>query len=144
MKAYVDTMMWIYHFDDDPVFGPSATRAIQQLERLGNTALSSLFILSEILVGPKQKADQFKAAQLRRFFLSSAVTRLPYTLDVAERFSDIRASTRVKPPDALHLAFAASAGADFFVTNDTQLLKLIVPGIGRICTPEQLQQPITP
>ena len=144
MRVYVDTMLWIYHFENDPVFGPSATRTMSQLERSGDTVLSSLFVLSEVLVGPKRKGEQFRAAQLRRFFLSSAVTLAPYTPDAVDLFSNLRSNTRIKPLDALHLAVAASANADFFVTTDAQLLRLTVPGIDRICSPEVLQNALTP
>jgi predicted nucleic acid-binding protein len=61
---------------------------------------------------------------------------VPLSADAAERFADIRASTRVKPADALHLALAASAGADYFVTYDTKLHSVSVPGIAKICPPD--------
>jgi predicted nucleic acid-binding protein len=41
----------------------------------------------------------------------------------------IRAQTRVSQADGIHLASAAAAGVDLFVTNDTQLQKLAIPGI---------------
>lgn len=40
-----------------------------------------------------------------------------------------RAGHRVSPADAIHLACAASAGIDLFLTNDHRLLPLIIPGI---------------
>jgi predicted nucleic acid-binding protein len=61
---------------------------------------------------------------------------VPLSTDVAERFADIRAITRVKPADALHLAFAASAGTDYFVTTDTKLHALNIPGIKHIRPPD--------
>ena len=88
------------------------------------------------MVVPKKNRDVFTATKYRRFFLSSAVSLIPFGTDVAERFADLRASTRVKPADALHLALAASAGSDYFVTTDTKLHSLTIPGISRICPPE--------
>jgi predicted nucleic acid-binding protein len=98
--------------------------------------LSSQLILGEVLVLPKRNRDIFTATTYRRFFLSSAVHLIPFGLDTAERFADLRAATRVKPADALHLALAASAGTDYFVTTDTKLHSLTIPGIARICPPD--------
>ena len=43
-------------------------------------------------------------------------------------FAGLRAAHRIKQPDAIHLALAASASADVFVTADNRLSKLTVPG----------------
>ena len=144
MKAYFDTMLWVYFFNRNPQFGPGVRILVATMGKQRHEFLSSYFVLGELLVGTKRDNDPFTAMQMRHFFLSSAVTLTPYSFDAVERFSQIRATTRVKPPDAQHLAVAAAVGADFFVTNDTQLLKLTVPGIGRVCTPEQLQQALAP
>jgi hypothetical protein len=44
----------------------------------------------------------------------------------------------VKPADALHLALAASAGTDYFVTTGAKLHSLTIPGIFRICPPDSV------
>jgi predicted nucleic acid-binding protein len=41
----------------------------------------------------------------------------------------IRAETRVRQADGIHLATAAAAGVDLFVTNDDKLQKLVISGI---------------
>jgi len=50
-------------------------------------------------------------------------------MKVAERYSMIRAESRVSQADGIHLATAAAAGVDLFVTNDGDLRKLVIPGI---------------
>ncbi len=49
-------------------------------------------------------------------------TRLTATLG-------IRATLGVSPADAMHLAAAAQAGTDLFLTNDNRLVGKFVPGI---------------
>ncbi len=44
-------------------------------------------------------------------------------------FSDIRAKSRISPPDAVHLAAAAQAGVNLFLMHDHRLRGLVVPGI---------------
>ncbi len=62
--------------------------------------------------------------------LSDEVEILPFSIEAADRYSMIRAESRVSQAEAIHLAAAAAAGVDLFITNDDELRKLKVPGIG--------------
>lgn len=44
-------------------------------------------------------------------------------------FSQLRAHHKLGVADSIHLACAASAGIDLFLTGDKQLIRLDVPGI---------------
>jgi len=136
MKLYLDSMLWVYYFEGHPVLGPPTQSFVNRMRSSRHEFLSSHLILGEVLVLPKRNRDIFTAMTYRRFFLSSAVHLIPFQLDATERFADLRASTRVKPADALHLALAASAGTDYFVTTDAKLHSLTIPGIARICPPD--------
>ena len=133
MKLYLDTMEWIYHFENNADFGPAATALVDRMDRGNHTPISSLFVLSEILIVPTRDENEFAIAKLRRFFLSSTVTLASYSLMAMDLYTTLRAVDRVKPLDALHLSVAATANVNYFVTNDTKLHKLSIPGIGRIC-----------
>jgi predicted nucleic acid-binding protein len=54
---------------------------------------------------------------------------LPFDEGAVAPFSRLRSVEKVKVADSIHLACAASAGIDLFLTGDQQLLKLDVPGI---------------
>ena len=136
MNLNLDSMLWVYFFEQNPQFLPITRALLLRSHAANHRFLSSYLILAEVLVVPKRNRDAFTAARYRRFFQSSQVTMLPLSFDAAERFADIRASLRVKPADALHLALAASAGADYFVTTDTRLHSLTIPGIAHICAPD--------
>jgi predicted nucleic acid-binding protein len=136
MNVYLDSMQWIYFFEQNPLFYPQTRSMILRAQAAHSKFLSSHLILAEVLVVPKKNGDLFTATRYRRFFLSASVNLIPFGTDTAERFADIRASTRVKPADALHLALAASAGTDYFVSTDTKLHSLTIPGIARICPPD--------
>ncbi|QMV17712.1 PIN domain-containing protein [Granulicella sp. 5B5] len=139
MRLYLDTTEWVYHFEDNPIFGPAADALVDRLKRGHHTAVSSIFVLSEILVVPRRDQDEFAIARLRHFFLSTAVTLAPYNLAAMDVYTTLRGIHRVKPLDALHLSIAATANVDYFVTNDTKLHKLTVPGIGRICLSDSVK-----
>jgi predicted nucleic acid-binding protein len=136
MKLYLDSMVWVYYFEGHPEFGPPSQVFVNRIRFARHELLSSHLILAEVLVLPKRSKDVFTAATYRRFFHSSAVRMIPFGIDTAEHFADLRASARVKPADALHLALAASAGTDYFVTTDTRLHSLTVPGIAHIGPPD--------
>ncbi len=49
--------------------------------------------------------------------------------EVFDLYGRIRGSLRVSSADAIHLACAASAGTDLFLTNDNNLIGKVIPGI---------------
>jgi len=136
MKLYLDSMVWVYFYEKHPQFHPTARALIRRHQVLRSRFVSSELVLAELLVVPKRRSDLFSAARYRHFFRSPAIALVPFSNEIAERFSDLRAFSRVKPADALHLALAASAGVDYFVTYDAKLHSLSVPGITHICRPE--------
>jgi predicted nucleic acid-binding protein len=138
MNLYLDSMQWIYFFEQKAPFDVETRAMVLRNRYARGLFFSSHLILAEVLVMPKRNGDIFTATKYRRYFLSPAVRLIPLTTDVAERFADIRAATRVKPADALHLALAASANTDSFVTTDTKLHSLTIPGISHICPPERV------
>jgi len=62
--------------------------------------------------------------------LESAVSLvIPFTLETAEVYGRIKGSLKIPPADAIHLACAATAGTDLFLTNDRNLVGKVIPGI---------------
>ena len=90
---------------------------------------TSAFTLGELMVGPNKQAALEIARQIRDYFRTSSVELLSFTADTAERYAQVRAAHRVSPADAIHLASAACAGVDLFLTNDRRLRGLVVPRI---------------
>jgi len=58
---------------------------------------------------------------------------IPFEFESSARYASIRKDRTVRPADAIHLACAASAGIDLFVTNDDRLSRKVVPGISFLC-----------
>jgi len=54
---------------------------------------------------------------------------IPFTIETADHYARIRGSLGLAPADAIHLACAAHAGADVFMTNDKRLVGQFVQGI---------------
>lgn len=52
---------------------------------------------------------------------------LPISVEIAEVAAQLRATQKLRTPDAIQIATAMQGGATFFLTNDTRLAT--VPGL---------------
>ena len=122
--------MFIYLLEGHPSFTPKVERFQRQIEHRGDTLVTSVFTLGEALTGPRKTGDANAVSAIKAFFASGRIAMLPFDSVTADRYSLIRATCKVSQADGIHLASAAVAGANAFVTNDTKLRKLVIPGIG--------------
>jgi predicted nucleic acid-binding protein len=132
MLVYLDTNVWVYAYENDRTFGLASQRFMQSLRSGKHRIAGSLFVLNELLVLPTRRDDTFTIASYRRLFAAPNMQLLPYTLACSQAYAQLRAFDGIKPLDALHLATAAAARVDLFVTHDVKLLSRTVPGIGAI------------
>ncbi len=128
--VYWDTMMFIYLLAGDPIFTPKVERFQREIERRGDTLVTSVFTLGEVLTGPRKAGDASGVSAITSFFASGRIVILPFDWTTADRYSMVRSICKVSQADAIHLASAAVVGANAFVTNDTNLRRLVIPGIG--------------
>jgi hypothetical protein len=54
---------------------------------------------------------------------------VPFTVGTPDHYGKIRGSMVIPAADAMHLASAAQAGTDLFLTNDKRLIGKFIPGI---------------
>jgi len=88
---------------------------------------SELLVL-ETLVKPIQQADALSEATYRALLLAShELTLVPITLAILENAARLRASLRLKTPDAIHASTALHTSSAMVVTNDYDLQR--VPGL---------------
>jgi predicted nucleic acid-binding protein len=126
---YWDTMLFVYWFEEHPVHAERVQHILTKMEQRKDTLCTSSFALAETLVGPYKKGAREMADRIREAFRPPFVQVLPFTSEAADRYARIRAEIGVSAADAIHLASAAQAGVDLFLTNDRRLAGQIVPGI---------------
>ena len=126
-RVYWDTMLFAYILEGNPVFGQPTLAAYEAFKRRGDTICTSVFTLGEILAGPRRVSNQMAYDAIRRFMRGGEIDLLPFTAETAEKYSSVRALTRLKAADAIHAATALNSKVDLFVTNDQELQKLKVP-----------------
>ncbi len=87
--------------------------------------VTSELTLSEVLVAPFRKGDAALAAVYREFLEDSGAFVLrPAARETWVRASLYRAQSRLKTPDALHIATAVEAECSLFLTHDKPLQSL--------------------
>jgi predicted nucleic acid-binding protein len=122
-------MLFIYLLEANPVFAARVQRLYQGMLRRGDILCTSVFTVGEVLTGPRKRNDAAGVRGLKKFFGSKEVEILPFSIEAADSYSIIRAGERVSQADGIHLATAAAARVDLFITNDGDLRKLKIPGI---------------
>jgi len=81
--------------------------------------VSSELLLLETLVKPLQDADMVLEQSFRDLLITSSEMQLiPISLPILETATRLRATTRIKTPDAIHAATALMSGCILFITND--------------------------
>lgn len=89
----------------------------------------STFTFGEVLVGAEKKKTAEVVKAMKGYFRSDEIELIPFTTKTAEVYGRIRADNPVLPADAIHLASAAEARSDLFLTNDQRLQRLGISGI---------------
>jgi len=132
--VYWDTMLFAYLFEGHSEFKPRLAHIVHRMEERGDTLCTSVFTVGELLAGPSRTQRWDEVSKLRAFFRSTELRLLEFKLSTAEIFAEIRSRASTSSGDAIHLACAAEARVDLFLTHDKRLAKKIVPGIQFIAT----------
>jgi uncharacterized protein len=128
-RIFWDSMLAIYLLEDHPQFAPRVLEILERSMRRNDLLFTSFVALGEILAGAVKSPKPEKTQQVRTVLQEIGFSYLPFDAGSVEPFSRLRAEHKLKVADSIHLACAASAGIDLFLTGDKQLLKLDVPGI---------------
>ncbi len=132
-RIYWDTMLYIYWLEDHPRYAARIEHIHSTMQKRGDLLCSSSLAFAEVLVGPLSTQDLEGQQVVNDLFRSPEISIFPFPLDAAPMFATLRA-IGIKPPDALHLATAAHADVDLFITNDKRLHSLSMPGLPLITT----------
>ncbi len=126
MRIALDSNIFIYALEQNSDWSKSAIAVLRQLEGDRVTGVASVLCLSEVLAAPFMESQQMgDDAQLFMEGLEG-LDYIPMNAEIAIRAGRLRAAhgPKLKTPDSIHLATALWERADYFVTNDRELLKL--------------------
>jgi predicted nucleic acid-binding protein len=121
-KIALDTMIFIYAFEEHPVYVSILRAFFSALEKGDVEAVTSTVTIAECLAQPYRKRNFALAAQYMVLFRNFPhLSVMPVTDGIAERAAFLRARHNIKTPDALQLATGLLSGSRFFLTNDETL-----------------------
>jgi len=128
-RIFWDTMLFVYLLEGHPEFAPQVRDTLTQSYRRGDSLLTSYLALGEVMAGAA--GDRSRSEAARSAIVEMGFSFLPFDGSCVSTFGSLRSEMRLKHPDSIHLACAAAAGVDMFLTGDAQLLKrrVHVPGI---------------
>ncbi|HUX27482.1 MAG TPA: PIN domain-containing protein [Terracidiphilus sp.] len=128
-RIYWDTMLFIYLLEDHPVYAPRTRQLLERAYKRRDSLYTSYLALGEVMAGAEKTQWPRKALTVTEVVKEMGFSFLPFDGGAVTPFSTLRARQKLKIADSIHLACAASAGIDLFLTGDKQLTKLDIPGI---------------
>src|SRR5258708_14080443 len=128
-RIYWDTMLFVYWLEEHPRYAQRIRHIIDKMSERQDQLYTSSFAVGETLVGFYKTGATETASKVRQLFRPPIVEVIPYTLETADIYASIRAKQRISASDAIHLACAAQARIDLFLTNDKALVGKVIPGI---------------
>jgi predicted nucleic acid-binding protein len=128
-RIFWDTHLFIYLFENNAEWSRRVADFREKMLSRGDELLTSWLTVGEVLTKPKELGNAILEKSYLNFFLSGSVELVPFDVEAARRYGEIRSRERVRPADSIQLACAAAAGTDLFVTNDSRLSGLVVSGI---------------
>jgi len=138
-RIFWDTNLFIYFFEHHPAYAKSIARLRAKMTQRGDDLITSWMTVGEVQVQPRLAGNATLGLTLKNSIMAAAKI-VDFNKQAAEHYVEIRATTKVKGPDAIQLACAASSGVELFVTNDTALQKVRVAGIHFIVSIETALQ----
>jgi predicted nucleic acid-binding protein len=116
--VYIDANSVIYSVEKHPVYWPLLQPLWQAAKGQTIEIVSSDLVLMETLIGPLKAGDTALVQAYEQLFHQAQTRLFPITQPILREAARLRATTRLKTPDALHAATARQIGCALFVTND--------------------------
>ena len=136
-RVFFDTNAFIYMFEGVEPFRSRMLEIRKRMVERGDRIVTSAMTLGEVLVKPTRLGQTSLIEQYDRAIRTTSQV-IAFDASVAWRYASLRATHKLRNADAIQLACAAHYGVDLFITNDAQLHKLDIPGIGFIAPLERV------
>lgn len=134
MHIYFDSCILIYRIEQREPWTQRVTARLATLDPAVTTTVTSELARLECRVRPIALGQGSVLRDYDAFFELAGIVMQALGREVFERATALRATHRLKTPDALHLAAALTAGCDELWTNDHRfdaaaaaLLRVVVP-----------------
>jgi predicted nucleic acid-binding protein len=124
----LDTQVFIYFIEEDDRFLPLVKPLFEAIDHGALPAAVSALTLMEVLVVPYRNGNAALADRYEAFLTNSRGLRfVEINSSLLKTAAQLRATTRLKPPDAIQVAAAIAGGCRAFLTNDRKIPSM--PGL---------------
>jgi len=129
-RVYWDTMLFIYWLEENPQFGKRVDAVWSRMQERNDQLITGALALGEVFAGAYKRGVSKERIQEVKAALEDSLSEvIPFTAEMADIFGQIKGALKIPPASAIHLACAACAGTDLFLTNDKNLVGKVIPGI---------------
>ena len=123
VRAYLDSCVLIYRIEQRAPWADRVNERLSLLEASRATLIVSELTRLECRVRPLALGCADMLSDYDQFFAQPQIGWQTLDRAVFERATLLRAESRLKTADALHLAAAITAGCQLFITNDLRLAR---------------------
>lgn len=124
-SVFIDTAPFIYFIENSSRYHQIVKPVISLIDSCKAKGITSTITLLEVLVQPAREGKRKVAEQYKAILLDSVgLTTLEISHQISEKAAYLRAKHNLRTPDALQIAAALVAKADYFLTNDATLKKV--------------------
>lgn len=121
-RVYLDTNFFIYALEEVEPWARIARKILIALDAGELGAVTSELSLAECLVKPLELGrDEIAEAYLGLLTDRRSLSVVPVTREILVEAARLRATSRIKLPDAIHASTALQGKCSSFVTNDDRL-----------------------
>lgn len=123
--VYLDANIFIYAVEGFPPAEVQLRGLFARFDKGELHAVTSELTLAEVLVKPiRDGKTEVQASYERLLQTTGTLTIAPVTRAIIRQAAQIRASSSLKLPDAIHVASAMSSGCTTYLTNDSRFLSI--------------------
>ncbi|MDN5310586.1 type II toxin-antitoxin system VapC family toxin [Methanolobus sp. WCC5] len=124
-KIGIDSMLFIYLFEDNQFFSDICASILGEIESGVKEGITSSITLLEILVKPRIDGNVAAVEDYKNILIDFPnLEIIDVSVQIADIASALRAKYSIKTPDAIQVATAIKEGCTSFITNDYALKKI--------------------
>lgn len=124
-------MIFIYLFEDDKRYIKEVYPLFKQAESQKISLATSIISVIETLSPSKYATDPEIKSEILQFFQETKGLTVSFiNWEIAQKSASLRQENKsLRVPDSIQLATAITSNATIFVTNDSKLANLSIPGL---------------
>jgi predicted nucleic acid-binding protein len=120
-KIYADTSVFIYTVESHPEYWSLLEPLWDKFQRGAIEICTSELTLLEVLINPIKQGDNLLISDYEQLLLDTNIQLKPINQSILREAANLRANTKIKTPDAIHIATALAVNCTAFLTNDLGL-----------------------